>query len=127
MKTEIKTLRPGDALGGLSCARECHQQMVQASSTVRGDVRPCVYTNCSVFAEGKHIDRMVGQAREVTLADMREHCKAFERWESIFGYGSELPTKDAHLALFKSEFRGRSCYFVVHSAIEWIWALSTGS
>ena len=88
-------------------------------------------TNCVEvgMSELEHLQAMQDEGREVTLATGRRHCDPadFRAFERRMGYdtGGErggLRLKDDwHVGYFKSTWKGRPCYYIVHSAIEHIW------
>lgn len=80
------------------------------------------YLTCCVNSTAKLIDNMVDMAREIT-------CKTFLRKVNIsvedFGYvrrGKGLKLQnDWAVRFYKSKYRGEPCYYMVHSAIEFIY------
>jgi hypothetical protein len=71
---------------------------------------------------------MLDRAREITFRTFKRHCQEFDGWCRGMSYsvGNErgLHIKDDWAVSFhKSGYRGRPCYFVTHSAIEYIWTL----
>jgi len=83
-------------------------------------------TNC-VGSTAHAIQSMIDRARSVTLQTIRRHCAELAEFERRMGYdtGSERGglrlRDDYHVSYFKSVYRGRPCYYVRHSAIEYIW------
>lgn len=79
------------------------------------------YETCCVDSDGPSIDAMREAAREITLATFRWRCD-WRPWAERMGYDRRgLPlSRDWHVAFFKSRYRGRPCFYVVHSAIEHI-------
>jgi len=83
------------------------------------------YLTCCVDAQGADIEAMVDVARDVTLATVRKHCATAE-WEKQQGYGRHFPlAKDWHVSYHKSVYLGKPCYYICHSAIEYIWVAPT--
>jgi hypothetical protein len=81
-----------------------------------------VYETCCVDCDGPSIIAMLEAAREVSLKTFRRRCDTRE-WEAKMGYERHggLPlSRDWHVSYHKSVFRGRPCYYAVHSAIEYI-------
>ncbi len=121
MKTQ--TVTSSSLLPESSWVRKNHQRMVVASASAVEDERDYTYTGCCVFSAARDIDKMVSSAKKVTYDEMKTYCKAFEQFEDILGYGpgTLLLEKDWHVEFYKSSYRDKPCYFLVHSAIEWIW------
>jgi hypothetical protein len=63
---------------------------------------------------------MVDQAREVTWWTFTRHVPRHEL--RAFFPGPPALEKDWHVRFYSSRFAGRRCYFLVHSAIEYVWA-----
>jgi hypothetical protein len=81
------------------------------------------YTTCCVNAQGEDITAMVDVERKVTLATIRRHCAGFADWCEQMGYerGGLTIGHDWAVSYYRSIYRGEPCYFVRHSAIEYIW------
>ena len=62
---------------------------------------------------------MVDQAREVTWRTFTGHVPLQEL--RVRFPGSPALERDWHVRFFSSRFAGRRCYFLVHSAIEYVW------
>jgi hypothetical protein len=72
------------------------------------------------------LQAMIDNSAEVTLATIRRHCAGLRDWEKLMGYatGGERGLRlkdDYHVSYHKGTFRGRRCFYIVHSAIEYIW------
>lgn len=70
---------------------------------------------------------MVDQAAEVTYRTVLRRCHDLLFWAKQMGYDSRsnvgLTLKnDQYVSYHKSRYRGRRCYYVCHSGIEYIWA-----
>lgn len=75
--------------------------------------------NC-VSSSAEAIDEMIEQARVVTYTTVDKHCN-LEELESIYeGCGSLTLSSDRQVSFYKSKYAGKPCYYVVHSAIEYI-------
>jgi len=80
-------------------------------------------TSC-VDASGPAIQDMVDRAREVTFETFRKRVGAAAINE-VFGRmydgcpGLSLRT-DYHVRFARSKFKGKTCYYAVHSAIEFV-------
>lgn len=83
------------------------------------------YETCCVESDGPSITAMVDRAREITYRTFRRHCAGVDAWAKAHGYGLRPPEltlkQDWHVAYYKSVYRSRPCYFLVWSAIEFIW------
>jgi len=67
------------------------------------------------------ITEMVDNAREVTWGTIKKHISANELKILTSGYTTGLRLQDDYTVSFwKSKYRGRPCYFIVHSAIEYV-------
>lgn len=81
-------------------------------------------TSC-IGSIGEDINAMRENAQEITYRTMRKHCDLSAFAEEM-GYDRRkdqgLTLKDDfHVAYYKSTYMGCPCYFLVHSAIEYIW------
>lgn len=82
------------------------------------------YLTCCVNSTARLIDNMVGIAKEIT-------CKTFLRRADIdvesFGYvrrGKGLKLQnDWYVRFYKSRYGGKLCYYMVHSATEYIYTI----
>ena len=89
-------------------------------------------TNCILLDQRDVLDlhSMIDGAQEVTLETLRRHCNIAGLLEDLgYAVGAErgLHIKhDWHVGYFKSQFRGRPCYYVYHSAIEHIFLEAEG-
>ena len=73
-----------------------------------------------VSADGDDINEMCDAARQITLATFKRKVD-WQDWAQQMGYDKHLPVhRDWHVAYFKSRYRGRKCYYAVHSAIEYV-------
>ena len=87
------------------------------------------YETCCVNSTAELITDMVERAREVTLTTLRRHCAGLVEWEKCQLYatgnrrGGLRLAKDYAVSFFKSVYNGKPCYFIKHSAIEYIWTL----
>lgn len=84
-----------------------------------------VYLTSCVDSDAESIQTMVDEAEEVTCRRFREECNS-RQWERDQGYlvgpgGKGLRLyNDWAVRYFKSRYRSAECYYVVHSAIEYI-------
>ncbi len=81
------------------------------------------YTNC-IGSTAEAINNMIDRAREITYKTFLKHVDWREVSE-MFGY--DLSPKqgltlknDWHIGYYKSVYKGRPCYYLTHSAIEYI-------
>jgi len=89
--------------------------------------RPYRYLrNCTSFsrADVKHLEEMIDNARDVTYATFFRHCSWREAC-ALFGcyghYKQGLTLKqDWAVSYHRSKYKGRRCYYLRHSAIEYI-------
>jgi len=63
---------------------------------------------------------MVDQAREVTWRTFTRYVLRYEL--RAFFPGPPALERDYHVSFYSSHFNGRRCYFLVHSAIEYVWS-----
>lgn len=82
------------------------------------------HTSC-VSARGQDITEMVDAATQITYETMRKHCDGLNRWAKEMGYGPSgfglLLQDDWHVTYWKSKYRGKPCYYLCHSCIEYVW------
>lgn len=70
---------------------------------------------------------MTDAGREVKLSTLRRHVADLDVWAEGQGYGRHFPlSKDWHVAYYRSRFNGRPCYYIVHSAIEYVFTSRGG-
>lgn len=84
-----------------------------------------VYATCCVESDGPSITEMVDIARDVTGETFRRRTH-WRPWAARMGYqigpqqrGLHL-REDWHVSYYRSRYRGESCYYARHSAIEYI-------
>ena len=94
------------------------------------------YETCCVHSTAEWINDMVDHAREVTWETFRKHV----HWTQVrdifpqYSYQGETYNPDTEeltigfhirrdwaVGFWKSKYRGRRCYYIVHSGIEYIW------
>lgn len=85
-----------------------------------------VYRTCCVNSTAKLINEMIEEGQEVTLATFRRHCQGVSEWAQSMGYETDKRrgltlANDWHVRYYKSRYKGKPCYFIRHSAIEYIW------
>lgn len=85
--------------------------------------------NC-VAAHGDDINEMKHSAREITWGTFSRHCD----WEELaqgLGYAARPPAlrlrDDWHVRFYRGKYKGEWCYFLVHSAIEYIFVERAGA
>ena len=65
---------------------------------------------------------MIEAAVDVTYRTMRRVCEGLQEWAKAHGYDNDLPlSKDWHVSYHRSTFKGKLCYFLQWSGIEYIW------
>jgi len=94
------------------------------------NMRDYVFVTSCVEANGDDINAMRRhpKCRVVQYDTMRRHCVGFIDWAISKGYrvapgfGKKLTLgNDWHVCYYRSYYQGRPCYFLVWSAIEFIW------
>jgi len=82
------------------------------------------YTTC-VNIPHRYVDAlndMIDNGKEISYATMRKHCEGLDEIEKELGYDKHLRIKDDwHVVFCKSKFNGKPCYYLVWSAIEYVW------
>jgi hypothetical protein len=92
------------------------------------------YETCCVESDGQSINDMRDHpsCRDVTYGTMLRHCNGMLQWAIDHNYDSRSNAADSHgltlrsdwaVGYYRSVFRGRPCYYLVWSAIEFIWVL----
>lgn len=79
-------------------------------------MKPFTFVTDCVSANGRDITEMVDSAREITYRTIATYCDL----ESVFPHSNPPLSRDWAVRFYKSKYRGRLCYFVVHSAIEYV-------
>lgn len=82
--------------------------------------------SCVDLSNGDDIQEMVDVAIETNYETVQKHCRGLLDWAEKQGYARRqsdgLTLKhDWAVRYFRSTFRGRKCYYVRRSAIEYIW------
>jgi hypothetical protein len=80
-------------------------------------------TTCA-GADGDDIQDMIDNSIEVTYPTILHHCEGFKEWIRSMGYGRgkrRWIQNDWSVSYHKSHYKGRPCYYVKHSAIEYVW------
>ena len=77
------------------------------------------FTTTCVNATADLILDMVDRAREVTWRTFTRYVPRHEL-RACFP-GPPALEQDWHVRFYSSRFAGRRCYFLVHSAIEYVW------
>lgn len=72
------------------------------------------------------IQAMRDGAEEVPFAEMFDHCDGLLEWSESVGYETNpaeglCVENDHHVAFYRGTFKGEPVYFLVWSAIEFIW------
>jgi len=83
------------------------------------------HTSC-VSAPANDVNEMVDAGSQVTYDTMRRHCHGLLQWAKGMGYAVSsrygLTLKeDWHVTFWRSKFRGKRCYYLCHSCIEYVW------
>lgn len=87
-------------------------------------MRECIYETCCVNANGDDILEMVDKATQITYRTFCSHIKpeALKELIESLGYkrlGLSLK-KDWAVSFYKSKYKNKPCYYLVHSMIEYI-------
>ena len=80
------------------------------------------YETCCVSSKAIDIEEMMQRALEISYSTFIKHV-SLVKLNDQFGYGrgQGLCLKDDwHISYYKSRFKGRKCYVMKHSAIEYI-------
>lgn len=88
------------------------------------------YTACCVDCYGRveALEAMIDEAKPVSYRTFMKHVDrrdvedVFPDYEWRAPYRYLTLRRDWHVAYFRSSFEGRSCYYLVHSATEYIFA-----
>jgi len=87
--------------------------------------KPYVFETSCVGARGEDINEMRQDPREITYRTMLKHCDLSVVAEQLcYGKRKDVDItlkEDPYVAYYKSTYRGKPCYYLVHSAIEYIW------
>ena len=78
-----------------------------------------VFTTTCVNSTADLILDMVDRAREVTWRTFARHIPRHEL--RAYFPGPPALERDYRVRFYRSFFAGRRCYFLVHSAIEYVW------
>lgn len=79
------------------------------------------FTTDCIGSTGELINAMRDGAADSTLQEMRERCADFECLATRLGYDRDFPIDgDWHVSYHRSEYNGRPCFYLVWSAIEYI-------
>ncbi len=82
-------------------------------------------TNCVDCGDGGAIQEMADEEIRIKYDTMRKRCDGLMGWAKSHGYvvsGDGLKLKDDCLVgFYRSNFKGRPCYFIRRSGIEFIW------
>lgn len=80
------------------------------------------YVTCCMHARGEDIEKMVDNAIDVTYRTFIKRVP-LQVLNEMFGYGRGQGLHlidDWHVSYHRSRYRGRKCYFIKHSGIEYI-------
>jgi hypothetical protein len=81
---------------------------------------PYEYRTCCVHSTYELINAMRESSQSVTYRTFRKHVPDANKLLGYEGTGLHLK-RDWHVAFYKGMYAGTPCYYVVHSAIEYIW------
>lgn len=91
--------------------------------------RHFVYACCCVDISQEKVPalhQMIAESVEVTYRTMLRQCRGLLEWAQQKGYDTDKRRgltlqHDQYIDYRKSRFRGQPCYYLVWSAIEFIW------
>lgn len=89
-------------------------------------------TDC-VSSKGEDIQAMTDRSVTVTRRTFREHCRdSLKLLETQLGYAEHARqgltmAEDWHVSYHRSRYRGQLCYYLVWSAIEYVFLLTAES
>lgn len=136
-EAEIEGMRHGQLRPEISDPGMVHARDFYWNES-RGGYR---YETCCVNADGGDISDMVDSAVDVTYEEFMRNVPLDQIFASGIGYGYDWPPaklivagidphevgrqgltlkKDWHVSYHKSTYQGRPCYFMCHSAIEYV-------
>ena len=83
------------------------------------------YETCCVDSKAEWIDDMIDKAIDITYQTIKKHIKGLDEWEKSMGYvtGNKKGLKlknDYAVTFHRSKYRNKKCYYIKHSAIEFI-------
>ena len=80
------------------------------------------YVTFCVNSDAESITAMVDAAIDIKPGTFFRHVSRAEIQE-LFGYaaGNLRIEDDYHVSYHRSKYRGERCYFMVHSATEYVW------
>jgi hypothetical protein len=85
------------------------------------------YETCCVNAKGEDISEMTASSIDITYRTFFRHVDLQEAIEALGNFYERDPRRgltlkdDWHVAYCKGKYRGKPCYYLVHSGIEYIW------
>lgn len=90
-----------------------------------GAGKPYAFHTSCVSSDYDSIAAMLESSEECDLSTMEENCD-LDAFKTSMMYDTEDGLKlefDWHVAYATGTYKGRPCYFLTHSAIEYIWVL----
>lgn len=77
------------------------------------------YETCCVTANGDDITKMVEESKSITWKTLAKHVN-LEEIESVLPNNNPKLSKDWSVRFYKSKYKGQPCYYIDHSAIEYV-------
>jgi len=78
------------------------------------------HTDC-VNSDAVSIDDMIDSSVEITLRTFLKHISREDLYDVLPIYNKTFPIeKDYHVSYHRGKYQGKKCYYVVHSAIEYV-------
>lgn len=72
------------------------------------------------------LNKMLADRQQTNYQAVQRHCKGLLEWSKKIGYGARKSDgltlqHDRMVGFYRSKWRGKPCYYVLWSAIEYIW------
>lgn len=80
------------------------------------------YITCCIHSTAELINAMTDRAKKITYRTFKKYADGLDEVAETMGYGPWLKLKnDWAVSFYRSEYDGRPCVYMSHSAIEYIW------
>lgn len=89
-----------------------------------GPVKDYLFETSCIRADGDDINAMRDHELCIYIerSELLKVCEDVDHWAYLVGYDDDFKlSDDDHVAYYRSRYQGKPCYFIVHSAIEYIW------
>lgn len=89
-----------------------------------------IYATACLNSTHELITKMVEQEKKVSLSTIKKHCQGVSDWAQQVGYETDKRRgltleQESHVGYYKSVYDSKPCYFIRHSAVEYIWVKYT--